>query len=80
MQVKNITRLLKKAKEKEQEKVAWDLWSNMYPHMITGHIKSKSFNDFKNELLKQEPNHSNISEEEIEEELNKVIAAYEQKK
>lgn len=75
--IKNITRLLNKAIEKDREKTAWDLWSNMYPYMIIGRIKAQSFNDFKNDLFQQTQQYSSKSIEEIEEEMNEVIAAYE---
>lgn len=63
------------ALEKEQEKIAWDLWITLYPKMLTGKLEFVSFEEFKNKLYKK--NYTNKSYQEIEEEMDKVIKAYE---
>jgi len=64
------------ALEKEKEQAVWDLWSQLYPWMVTELIKFKSFDEFKRELLKPQIKHSNKAFEEIEREIDQVIAAY----
>lgn len=67
------------ALEKEKEQAVWDLWTQLYPWMVTEFIIFKSFDEFKRELLKPAVKHSNKTLEEIEQEMDRVIAAYKKK-
>lgn len=68
---------LKYGIEKEKEKIAWDLWTSLYPFMVIGYVKFKPFEKFKKDLFKPQPKYSNKTLKEIQNEMIKVIAAYE---
>ena len=68
------------ALEKEKERKAWDLWTSLYPKMITGQIKFKSFTEFKNSLFSPIIRHTPKTTDEIEEEMSAIINNYEKKK
>jgi len=70
-----IHSLIKHSVEKEQEKYIWEMWLARYQWMDKDNFIS--FNDFKKNLLKPTVQHSNKSLEEIEEEMMKVVKAYE---
>lgn len=72
---KRLNRLLVKASEKENENLIFDLWKSLYPKMMTGQIEFIAFSEFKEKLSKKQT--SDISYEEIEKEMDRVIAAYE---
>ncbi|WP_042334104.1 hypothetical protein [Desulfosporosinus meridiei] len=73
-------RLLAKAVTKEQEEWAWDMWNSLYPYMVLGYIHPQSFEDYKNELFKPQLKHTEITAEEIIDELLPIIVAHEAKK
>jgi len=76
--MKNITDLLAKAFEKQQNDLLWDMWKLQYGHLVR--IDSKdflSFEKYKKSLIEQK--HSNITYEEIEEEMEQIIKAHEAK-
>lgn len=62
---------------KENERMAWDLWKQTYPFMVLDLIESKNFNDFKNEILSRQHKYSEKTSKQIEDEMMKVVSAYE---
>lgn len=63
--------------EQEKEQVAWELWTEMYPFMVSGLIKEFiKFEDFKNKLFQKQYKYTQKSLEEIEEEMLAIVAAY----
>lgn len=77
--LKIISRLLIKAVEKQQEKLLWERWLAIYPYMEIGNVKFISFNDYKSKLLNKEMKTTDITAEEIEEDILKVKALYERR-
>jgi hypothetical protein len=69
--------LLVKANEKETEKLVYNLWKTLYPKMMTGYIEFIEFSQFKAKLLEKKNSATSISFEDVEKEINQVIAAYE---
>jgi hypothetical protein len=67
------------AQEKEKEQAAWELWSRLYPLMVSGFINHISFNEFQQELIKPQIRYSDKSPEEIEKEIMQVVTFYERK-
>ncbi|MDD3725463.1 MAG: hypothetical protein PHV83_08060 [Bacteroidales bacterium] len=65
------------ALEKEKEQAAWELWSGLYPLMVSGFINHISFNEFQQELIKPQIRYSDKSPEEIEKEIMQVVTSYE---
>ena len=79
LSLKIISRLLIKAVEKQQEKLLWERWLAIYPYMETGALNFISFNDYKSKLLNKEMKTTDITAEEIEEDILKVKALYERR-
>lgn len=78
IKIKNVTKLLIKAREQEYENNLWDLWKLQYPQMDKESFIS--FADYKKEYeIKKMNNFTEISYEEIEKEINQVIMAHEKK-
>lgn len=77
--LKIISRLLIKAVEKQQEKLLWERWLAIYPYMEIGNVKFISFNDYKSKLLNKEMKTTDITAEEIEEDILQVKALYERR-
>lgn len=73
---KYLNRLLIKASEKENENFIFDLWKTLYPKMMLGHIDFMDFNTYKEKLMSKKKT-SDKSYEEIEKEMDQVIAAFE---
>jgi len=70
--------LLNKAKEKKYEDDLWEMWTLQYPQMDKESFIS--FKDYKKQnMIRQENRGSQISYEEIENEMNEVILAHEAK-
>lgn len=63
--------------EQEKEKAAWELWKSIFPFMQMGWIEFMEFSSFKNNLFKPNYRYTNKSKAEIEDEMMKVVAAYE---
>jgi hypothetical protein len=76
---KFLNRLLIKASEKETENLVYELWKTLYPKMMTQQIEFIEFSTFKEKLLTKTTQTSNKSYEEIEKEMEQVMAAYEGK-
>jgi hypothetical protein len=69
---------LNKAKEKKYEDDLWEMWTLQYPQMDKESFIS--FKDYKKQnMIRQENRGSQISYEEIENEMNEVILAHEAK-
>jgi hypothetical protein len=63
--------------EQEKEQAAWELWTEMYPFMVSGLIKEFiKFEDFKNKLFQKQYRYTQKSLDEIEEEMLAIVAAY----
>lgn len=73
---KYLNRLLIKASEKETENLIFELWKSLYPKMMAGQIDFIEFSAFKKKLTSKSQT-SSKSYEEIELEMDKIIAAYE---
>lgn len=70
--------MLNKAKEKKYEDDLWEMWTLQYPQMDKESFIS--FKDYKKQnMIRQENRGSQISYEEIENEMNEVILAHEAK-
>lgn len=65
------------AQEKEKERAAWDLWTGLYPFMAINWLKYKGFDELKNAIFKQPVRLTPKAAEEIEDEMARVVAAYE---
>ena len=76
---RSIIRLIIKAQEKEQENLLWQRWLAIYPYMEIGKLKFMSFNDYKDKLVSKKFKTTNISTEEIEEDILGVKALYERR-
>lgn len=79
MKIGHVTRLIIKAVENQQEKYLWERWLAIYPYMETGSLKFMSFNDYKEKLVSKEMKTTDITPEEIEEDILKVKALYERR-
>jgi len=66
-------KLLKKIYVKEQEKIVFETWQSLYPFMQSGQIQFISFNDFKEKAYITNQKHTQISSEEVEEEITNVF-------
>lgn len=68
--------MLKKANEKQNDSILWDMWLAKYPWMDKDSFIS--FNDFKNSILKkvEEPKKSTKTKEEIITQSEKIIEAW----
>jgi hypothetical protein len=76
--LKNVTNLLAKAFEKQQNDLLWDMWKLQYGHLVR--ISGEdflSFEKYKASLTQQKQ--STITYEEIEKEMNQVIKAHEER-
>ncbi len=65
--------------EQEKEQTAWELWAEIYPFMTAGLIEAMKFSDFKARLFGKKYKYTEKTTKEIEEEMARVIAAYEKK-
>lgn len=79
MTLKVISRLLVKAVEKQQEKQLWERWLSIYPYMEIGSLDFMSFYDYKDKLLNKMMKTTDISAEEIEEDILRIKALYERR-
>jgi hypothetical protein len=68
--------IIEKSQEKQQEDLLWQRWLAIYPYMEIGKLKFMSFNDYKDKLVSKKFKVTNISKEEIKEDIGKVIASY----
>jgi len=74
---KQAARLLVYALEQEKEKELWSAWLTLYPNMQDEETFIP-FEDYKQRTLERlSVRASSKSPEEIEDEMNKIIAAYE---
>ncbi len=65
------------AVEQEKEQAAWELWTKMYPFMVSGLIKEFiKFEDFKNKLFQKQYKYTQKPLEEIEQEMLAVVAKH----
>lgn len=63
--------------EQEKDQAAWELWTKMYPFMVSGLIKEFiKFEDFKNKLFQKQYKYTQKSLEEIEKEMLAVVARH----
>jgi hypothetical protein len=67
------------AQNTEKERLTWNLWARLYPFMASGWLKYKSFDEFKNAIFRRPAKLTPKTTEEIEDEMSRVIAAYEKK-
>lgn len=67
------------AMEREFEAEAWGIWKSLYPFMVMGWMKWIGFSEYKAGLFSKQHVCSQKSDEEIEEEMGKVIDFYERK-
>lgn len=72
-----LNRLLKNAHEKETENLIYDLWKSLYPKMISGEMEFIEYSAYKEKVIKKKDKFTNITYEEVENEMARVIAAYE---
>ncbi len=63
LQLKHITKLLKKAQEKETEDMIFELWKSMYPFMMSGNMKFISYSEYKNKLYSKDHKYSQKTNE-----------------
>jgi len=75
IKIKNITKLLVGAYEKKQDEELYKLWALQFPNMDKESYIS--LEDYKNKLRVQ--NHTKISYEDIDIEMEKVIRSFETK-
>ena len=68
--------IIEKSQEKQQEDLLWQRWLTIYPYMEIGKLNFISFGDYKGKLLSKKFKVTNISKEEIKEDIGKVIASY----
>ena len=62
--------------EQEKEQAAWELWIGMYPFMSMDWMKPIKFEEFKGNLFQKQYRYTHKSKEEIEKEMQAVVAAY----
>lgn len=78
MKLENVTNLLAKAFEKQQNDLLWDMWKLQYGHLVQ--IPGEdflTFEKYKSSFIEQKQ--SNITYEEIENEMEQIIKAHEAK-
>jgi len=64
--------------EQEKEQAAWELWTKMYPYMVSGLIKEFiKFEEFKEKVFKKQYQYTQKSLEDIEKEMLAVVAKHE---
>ncbi|MCD2345820.1 hypothetical protein [Clostridium guangxiense] len=68
--------MLKKANEKQNDSILWDMWLVKYPWMDKDNFVS--FNDFKNNILKkvEEPKKPTKTKQQIIADSEKIVAAW----
>jgi hypothetical protein len=71
--------IIEKSQEKQQEDLLWQRWLAIYPYMETGKLKFMSFNDYKDKLVSKKFKTTNMTKEEIEEDILKIKALYERR-
>jgi hypothetical protein len=69
--------IIEKSQEKQQEELLWQRWLAIYPYMEIGKLKFMSFNDYKYKLVSKKFKTTNMTKEEIEEDILKIKALYE---
>ncbi len=69
--------MLVKSFEKRQEQAIWEGWLSLYPWMEMGYLKFQSFDEFKKSKIHNHARYTLKTNDEIVEELVKVVAAYE---
>ena len=63
--------------EQEKEQAAWELWTKMYPYMVSGLIKEFiKFEEFKEKVFKKQYQYTQKSLEDIEKEMLAVVAKH----
>lgn len=60
-----------------RDKELLDVWKTLYPFMVMKQIEHVEFHEFKDKATQKSINYSDISSEEIENEMIKLVAAYE---
>lgn len=73
----HLNRLLDDALDQEAEKALTDLWVSMYPYMQMEWLPTISYPEFRDKILGPKQKASDKALEEIEQEMNQVIAQYE---
>ena len=68
-----VTDYIKHALEKEKEQAAWDVWCEIYPHMVSGQIKPMKYNEFKDKLFEKQYQYTEKTSEEIIDEIEALI-------
>ena len=64
--------------EQEKEQAAWELWTKMYPYMVSGLIKEFiKFEEFREKVFKKQYQYTQKSLEDIEKEMLAVVAKHE---
>lgn len=74
-----IERYLSHAVETEKERYAWEFWQTRYPFMLRKEMPFQSFGDYMRSLAPVGQQQTK-DPEEIEAEMSRVVAAYEQRK
>jgi hypothetical protein len=74
--IKQLNTLLIKAHEKKLDKVAWELYLSLYPYMIKEELKAVEFEEFKQKLTIKQEKYTQISNEEIIDDIEKVVQKY----
>ncbi|WP_342432607.1 hypothetical protein [Neobacillus sp. FSL H8-0543] len=72
-----LNRLLKNAFEKENENIVYELWKTLYPKMMSGQIEFMEYDIFKEKVTSKKNKFTDITYEEVEKEMDQVMAAYE---
>jgi len=72
----SIESFLNHALEKEIDQTLFKVWLAAYPLMLTEKIENMTFDEFKS-MNKKKHSVSNKSVKEIEDEMDKIITAYE---
>lgn len=73
LSIKHINKIIREVYIEEQENIIFKTWQGMYPFMTSGLMEFVSFNDFKEKLYSKEHKYTNVSNEEIEEEISEVF-------
>lgn len=76
--IKYLSQLLDRASKKYYEEQLWDIWKLQYPYMNEDNFIN--FDDFKEKYMPKEYEHTDISYEDINEEMSKVVNNYENRK
>lgn len=77
MPISTIIQYIDHAVETENNQVAFKMWNGLYPNMVLEKMNFIGFNEFKETIFKKKKQVPDKTPEEINKELDQVIAAYE---